>query len=169
MEIITGKTAYLIQAACHCGALLARDADLEQRALDYGMNLGIAFQLTDDALDYAAKADVAGKPVGGDLREGKLTLPLLLYMEGMPRAARSRLLSEIAMLSATGADAEPVANERRLAEIIADVQASGCIEKTRARASEYVDRAAHALRGLPESPAREALHEALLHTLQRDK
>ena len=170
MEIITGKTAYLIQAACHCGAILSDTPGLEQVALDYGMNLGIAFQLTDDALDYAAQAEVAGKPIGGDLREGKLTLPLILYMEQLPPDKRDELLQEITPtpLSADRQNSSALP-EHRVAEIIADVQAFGCIEKTRSRASEYIDRATKALQDLPATPEREALHEALIHTLHRDK
>lgn len=169
LEIITGKTAYLIQAACHCGAILSGDPSLEQSALDYGLNLGIAFQLTDDALDYEARSEVAGKPVGGDLREGKLTLPLIYYLEQLPETKQMALLNEIRPKKKNSLQQTCALSEDRLSEIIAEVQASGCVERTRRRAAEYVQSASEALQDFPESEERKALLEALVHTLQRDK
>jgi octaprenyl-diphosphate synthase len=78
MEIIERKTACLIQAACQVGALLAEAPDENVQAMsDYGHHLGIAFQMADDLLDYTADAGELGKAVGADLREGKLTLPMI--------------------------------------------------------------------------------------------
>src|SRR6185437_5791097 len=78
LEVIKGKTAALFSAACQVGAVVAeRPAREEQALADYGMNLGIAFQLVDDALDYAADQATLGKTVGDDFREGKITLPVL--------------------------------------------------------------------------------------------
>lgn len=169
LDIITGKTAFLIQAACHCGAIFTGNASMERIALDYGMNLGIAFQLTDDALDYSAKAEVAGKPVGGDLREGKLTLPLILFLEGLPETERTALLAEITSRSSHADQPAASLSESRIADIIAKVQASGCVDMTRRRAAEYIALAAAALDNFPESEERTVLHEALAHTLQREK
>ncbi len=170
MEIITGKTAYLIQAACHCGAILgSADALLEQAALEYGINLGIAFQLTDDALDYAARSEVSGKPLGGDLREGKLTLPLILYLERLSDSERNMLLSEFAPTATSPGRRTAGFSEQRITAIIEDVQASGCVELTRQRAADYVGLAAKALKNLPKSEEREVLQEALNHILQREK
>jgi octaprenyl-diphosphate synthase len=169
LEIITGKTAYLIQAACHCGTILSGDPALEQSALDYGLNLGIAFQLTDDALDYETRSEVAGKPVGSDLREGKLTLPLILYLEKVSETKQRDLLSEIRPERANPIREVSALSETRLAEIIAEVRNSGCVEQTRYRAAEYVQLASKALKNFPESEEREVLQEALTHTLQRDK
>lgn len=171
LEIITGKTAFLIQAACHCGALRScEDAAIHQAALDYGLNLGIAFQLTDDALDYASQAEVAGKPMGNDLREGKLTLPLILYLESLDVDRREEI---IAWLGAQGfADALPASTEQdqvRHQELIQAVRLAGCVEQTRARAADYVFQAEQALSALPPSPERTALQEALQHTLYREK
>ena len=81
-DIIKRKTAYLFSACCEIGAILGGATAEQQRALrDYGMNLGIAFQLADDALDLTSKQDVLGKAVGADLIEGKLTLPLILLLQ----------------------------------------------------------------------------------------
>ena len=96
IEIITGKTAYLIQAACEFGVIAAGgDEEARSRARLFGLNLGIAFQLVDDALDYTSAAETSGKPLGGDLREGKYTLPLLLYLESLPEARRGVLVEEL--------------------------------------------------------------------------
>ncbi|SMP65013.1 octaprenyl-diphosphate synthase [Desulfonatronum zhilinae] len=171
LEIITGKTAYLIQAACHCGALAAGgDEQAAQAALDYGINLGIAFQLTDDALDYSTTAEVAGKPVGNDLREGKLTLPLICYLETLPEAERLEILTWVRAL---GAAADPgalsVQDTARHGRVVQAVRNAGCVEETRARAAWYVALAEKALSSLPECPERIALLEALQHTLHREK
>ncbi len=79
LEVIQGKTAALFAAACQVGAIVADRPEQEEAALSaYGSNLGIAFQLVDDALDYAADQTTLGKTVGDDFREGKITLPVLL-------------------------------------------------------------------------------------------
>ena len=79
LEVIKGKTAALFSAACEVGAVIADRPKTEQEALSsYGLNLGIAFQLIDDALDYSAKQEALGKTVGDDFREGKITLPVIL-------------------------------------------------------------------------------------------
>ena len=84
-DILKRKTAYLFSACCEIGAILGGATDEQQRALrDYGMNLGIAFQLADDALDLTSKQDILGKAVGADLIEGKLTLPLILLLQNRP-------------------------------------------------------------------------------------
>ncbi|MBO31706.1 MAG: farnesyltranstransferase [Rhodospirillaceae bacterium] len=79
LEVIRSKTAQLFSAACRIGALVADRPKIEEDALEtYGMNLGITFQLVDDALDYSAKQATLGKTVGDDFREGKITLPIIL-------------------------------------------------------------------------------------------
>jgi octaprenyl-diphosphate synthase len=92
MEIIRGKTACLMEAACQCGALLAEAPEDHVRALaQYGYNLGVAFQLVDDLLDYTADAGVLGKATGTDLREGKLTLPLLCALNRATKEDRRHM------------------------------------------------------------------------------
>ncbi len=81
-EVIQHKTAVLIQGACQTGAVLADAPEKEEKALaDYGYNMGIAFQMADDLLDYMADTDTLGKEIGTDLREGKLTLPVIHALE----------------------------------------------------------------------------------------
>ena len=96
LEVIRGKTAALFAAACEVGAVVAHGRRGGAALADYGLNLGIAFQLIDDALDYAADQAMLGKTVGDDFREGKITLPVLLAVLGVRRrsapsgSARSR-------------------------------------------------------------------------------
>lgn len=79
LRIITGKTASLFAAACQLGAVAAKRSKIEQQALKtYGLNLGVAFQLVDDVLDYSAKQENLGKSIGDDFREGKITMPVIL-------------------------------------------------------------------------------------------
>ena len=92
LDIVRGKTAWMIRMACEVGAIFAGAPEPRvAAAADYGFNLGIAFQIVDDALDFAPSA-CTGKPEGGDLREGKFTPPLLLFAQTLPPEARGRFL-----------------------------------------------------------------------------
>ncbi|WP_028573778.1 polyprenyl synthetase family protein [Desulfonatronovibrio hydrogenovorans] len=153
LEIVTGKTAYLIQAACSCGAMAAGVApDILDKASSFGLNLGIAFQLVDDALDYAADAELLGKPLGGDLKEGKITLPLILHLKSLPGTERNELLERI---SADSLDQDEIQN------IIKSIQQAGLDRRVRARADEYLKSAGLCLDVFPASPQKELLEEML--------
>jgi octaprenyl-diphosphate synthase len=161
LEIITGKTAFLFQAACRSGAVLARaGSKAEDAAGEFGLNLGIAFQLVDDALDYTAPEAVSGKPSGGDLREGKTTMPLLLFLESLPADERAQLGARFRANSLS---------EIETAAIIARVQDMGLPGRTRDAARDYADRAARGLAALPPSPERTHLETALDFVLAREK
>ncbi len=161
LEIITGKTACLIQAACQCGAIAADASDeLVLAAADFGLNLGIAFQLVDDALDYASSAEQLGKPVGSDLREGKLTLPLLIYLGQMDANRRSWFLER---LSQDGFSPEDIR------ELLQDIRDRGLDRRTRDLAGNYLETAAAALRLFPATEERRLLEQVLLYVLQREK
>lgn len=161
LRIITGKTAYLIQAACEAGALLARArADHVAAAQRYGLGLGIAFQLVDDALDYAGSANALGKPRGGDLREGKRTLPLLLLLETLPEAER-RVLTDRLQRRAL--------SEAEQAELLARVTSGGFAHATVAAARQHVDSALEALAGFPPSAERDLLHALAHFVLHREQ
>jgi len=142
LEVIRAKTAVLIAAACEMGAIHAgAPAAVVEALYDYGMALGLAFQMVDDALDYVGTAHEFGKPVGHDLAEGKITLPFIHVREHAPEAVRERLLS----LAREG---------RRRAEAVAEakelVVAHGGVEATYARAAEYARAAQEALGRVPE-------------------
>ncbi len=161
MDIIIGKTAKLIETACRCGAALtSRDRALEDLAGGFGLNLGIAFQLVDDALDYTVSEDEMGKPAGGDLREGKMTLPLILHLESLAPEKAGELLGALREKRLTVMQAEG---------IVRDVREKGLAEKTREAAADYIKAAVKELETLPVSPEREVLAQAAEYVLNRRK
>ncbi|GAB0114773.1 polyprenyl synthetase family protein [Acidisoma sp. C75] len=159
LDVVRGKTAALFAAAAEVGAVIAgRPAAEEQALATYGMNLGIAFQLVDDALDYAADQAVLGKTVGDDFREGKITLPVLIaYQAGSEeeRVFWRRTLEE-------GAQAEgDLAHAMRL------LARHGAIGETLARARQFVRGAEEALQCFPPSELRDALISVGAYTIDR--
>jgi octaprenyl-diphosphate synthase len=161
LEIITGKTACLIQSACQAGALMAGASQAQaQAAGDFGMNLGIAFQLVDDALDYTSPKEVSGKPKGSDIREGKLTLPLISYIASLDDEQRKRF---------TQAFKENTLSEDQLESALAAVASGGHAEKTRDMAASYLDEAGRCLDALPDSAEARLLRSALEGMARRDK
>ena len=161
MDIIIGKTARLIETACRCGAAVATDdSAIEDAAGEYGLNLGIAFQLVDDALDYVSPSDTTGKPEGGDLREGKITLPLICLLEDMDQEQAAALLSRIR---------EGELDEAGLRRILDAVRERDYAGKTREAAAKYIAKAKAALAGLPESEERQVLSLAADFVLSRQK
>ncbi len=160
-EIVTRKTASLFAASAECGAIAAGAPGARVRALrEFGLNFGIAFQMVDDLLDLTALPHELGKPVLNDLRERKVTIPLILALEeGEPRLRR---LAED--FYSTQSPADELEAARRIGEQIAD---SGGIRKTRQAIAAYVERAKSALDGLSPSPVRVELC-ALAEALARD-
>jgi octaprenyl-diphosphate synthase len=150
LEIIRRKTADLFSAACRLPAHFAPRGDLfaGERLAEYGRCLGVAFQLIDDLLDYTSSEQTVGKPVLNDLREGKLTMPLLLALPeatGPERAKVAAVLREREFKSV-----EP-------AEVLALVQRADAVAKTRALAHDYAGAARVALTSFPDSEAKEGL------------
>jgi octaprenyl-diphosphate synthase len=160
-RIITGKTACLISSATECGAILA-DCSIEivDAAARFGLNLGIAFQLVDDALDFSAREEISGKPRGGDLREGKFTLPLLLYLNGLEGADRTALVSRITDRSL---------NLEGLDELLSLIEVQHCAERTRDLAQHYLRKAKEALMLFPEGEERDLLETVLEYVRNREK
>ncbi|MBF0482765.1 MAG: polyprenyl synthetase family protein [Desulfovibrionaceae bacterium] len=161
LEIITGKTARLIEAACLCGAVLAgAGSEGEDAAKAFGLNLGIAFQLADDALDYTSDALVAGKTTGADLREGKPTLPLLLFLCSLPSREATGCLE---ILSDDGE------RNRQAETLLKAVTEGGFAEQTRDRAQAYIAKAEDALAKFPDAPHRKLLRQSLSGAAKREK
>ncbi len=161
MDIITGKTAYLLQVACQCGAIMAgADAKALENACEYGLNLGIAFQIVDDALDYSSAAGISGKPLGGDLKEGKFTLPLVFYLQELSGPRKTEVMDKLK----TG-----TMDDQDIATIVVDIQAMGMDLKTRDEASLFIARARKSLDHLPATTDRDILSELLEFVLLRDK
>lgn len=147
LRVIERKTAVLFAAATRLGALQAgADEALQQRLHDFGMNLGLAFQIADDVLDYTADAEALGKNLGDDLAEGKATLPLIHAMAHSGEKVRARLRD---IVEAGDASAMP--------EVLAAIAQTGGIAYSRQRAEHYATLAAQALDGLPASPWRDAM------------
>lgn len=159
LDVVRGKTAALFAAAAQVGAVVADRPLAEEDALaTFGMNLGIAFQLVDDALDYAADQAVLGKTVGDDFREGKITLPVLIaYQAGSPeeREFWRRTLEEGAQ------------TEADLAQAMALLERHDAIAVTLARAAAFVRAGQEALAIFPPSALREALIAVGTYTVNR--
>ena len=161
LDIITGKTAYLIQVACQCGAIIAgADEHALADAKKFGLNLGIAFQIVDDALDYSSTAQVSGKPLGGDLKEGKFTLPLVFYLQKLEAGKRARIMDKLA---------KDALDDEETATIIREIQELQMDAKTRREAETFLDQAAHALEQLPETPEKNILISFIDFVLHRNK
>jgi octaprenyl-diphosphate synthase len=159
LAIIQAKTAALFAAACQIAAVVAERPQPVEDALEaYGRNLGIAFQLIDDAIDYVSDAATMGKDSGDDFRDGKVTLPVILaHARGDARAKRfwGRAMSG----AANGPD--------ELAEAVARLHETDAIADTLARARLYGSRALDALGILPASAARAALQETVAFAIDR--
>ena len=158
-DISQRKTAYLFSACCEIGAILGAADPTQQKALrDYGMNLGTAFQLADDLLDFTATDDVLGKPAGVDLLEGKITLPLIYLLRKDPAA---------------GADLQTVMREGNYqkvsrAHLLQRVERVEALERARERAYEYAEAARSALDALPGSKYKDALRAIPTYIIERD-
>lgn len=158
-RIISGKTAGFIQACCEAGAVFAEAEPNHRRAAaSYGADLGLAFQITDDLLDLIGRPTATGKRVGSDLKDGKVTLPVLLTLDGCSEEARTDLAELISSRELTDADMERI---RALA------QATGAVDETRVVAARHSAAAADALTSLPDTPARSGLRELAKQVVER--
>ena len=152
LEIISAKTAALFAAACRVSPVVAEASEDAEVALEcYGRNLGIAFQLSDDVIDYASDAETMGKGVGDDFRDGKMTLPVILAYARGSESDRSFWRSAI------GGDR---ISDDDLAEAISLLKATDALADTVERARQYGRRAVDALAMFPASKAKAALVEA---------
>jgi octaprenyl-diphosphate synthase len=160
LEIVTRKTGYLFSASCRVGGILRGANEEQRRALsDYGLCLGIAFQLVDDLLDFTSDSTKLGKPVLSDLREGKVTLPLIRLLKKQPQFAT---LVRAAM--------EEPAGETKLAkQVLALLDEYGELEKAREEAYAYAARAQEALTIFPDNRYRRALNDIAQFIVERDR
>jgi octaprenyl-diphosphate synthase len=156
-ELIRAKTATLLSAACEVGALCGARDHRAALAL-YGDRLGMAFQIADDILDYVEEAAVTGKPSGLDLREHKVTLPLIAALRMMSSAQRKRV-------DALFDDEEP--GDDIVAEVASIVIDAGGVEYARREGERFAREAEAAVRRLPDSPARGALVESITYVMDR--
>jgi octaprenyl-diphosphate synthase len=131
-----------------------------RRLGDFGLNLGIAFQLMDDLLDYTSSEEVFGKPVGKDLKEGKITLPLVYFASALEKGEVERL---------EGLFKSQKAKERDYEDLIRRVRNHGAIERVRSEASEYVAKADELLGIFPETQVKHDLVELGAYILARSR
>ena len=157
LRVIRSKTAKLFEASARLAALLARSSPtVEQHCADYGQALGTAFQVIDDVLDYDGDVLEMGKNLGDDLREGKVTLPLIIAMQRGTEAERLTIRQAIE----TG-------GTEQMMEIIAIVQQTGALQATRDAAAAEALRALNALQTLPQNPYSNALKQLASQLLVR--
>lgn len=157
VTLIRAKTASLFLASCEvgalCGAVQHRDA-----LMRYGLNLGMAFQIADDLLDYTEAKEMTGKPSGLDLKEHKVTLPLIAALAEMPDVERGRV-SELFQT------AEP--QDSSVAEVVGIVREYGGLEYARRRGDEYARAAEEALVTLPDGAAKSSLADTISYVVER--
>jgi octaprenyl-diphosphate synthase len=158
-SMILAKTASLISGACELGALAGGD-EWRGPLRRFGTNLGAAFQIADDLLDYTATEEATGKPVGQDLREHKVTLPLIVALSRMNPDER-RLVEDLM--------ADPTPEDSEIAAVIQIVDARGGIVAARERASEMVQRAETELEAVPAGSARDALSASITYCVERSR
>jgi octaprenyl-diphosphate synthase len=160
MELVDRKTACLFSVCAKLGALVAgADPATEERLGDYAWNLGMAFQLVDDLLDFTAREKVLGKPVGNDLREGKVTLPLVYSLERASGEERRRV--------------ETILRERNyetvpFSQVLAMVERYGGIERVKERAHAFTEKARGIMADFPDSPYQRALYGIAELVIERD-
>ncbi len=155
--LIRSKTASLMSAACRVGAMCGAAANADALA-EYGDALGMVFQITDDLLDFTEESDTTGKPSGLDLREHKMTLPLIAALRSMKPAERARAKALFDRV-------EP--SDEEVADIAGVVLERGGLEYARHRAGEFAEKARTALESLPPSEARNALDGAIFYVMER--
>jgi octaprenyl-diphosphate synthase len=159
-KIIRSKTAALIAACTACGAIsVTQDPDVIQLMKDFGENIGIAFQIRDDILDYEGNG-LTGKAPGNDIKEKKITLPLIHALEQSPDSERRNILSIVRKKKKTKAE---------IAEVIKFVSETGGIEYAVMKMNQYRDKALAILDSYPDSEVKDSLKEFVFYTTSRNK
>ncbi len=159
MDIIRSKTAVLFQGACRISAILAGASPEKENLLSrYGYHLGMAFQIVDDLLDYTFDSIVLGKNVGADLREGKLTLPVIKALADASTQDRDMMQEIIQNIGFT---------EKEFKWLAEKITTYGGIRYARETASNHIEYACQALEAFPPSPTREILNDIAQYALER--
>lgn len=160
LKVIQYKTAALLSATCRLGGIVSGlDLDKREALARFGLHLGIAYQLADDTLDYIADKDLLGKSLGKDLKEGKITLPLLHLLSNCPGRERERVKGILKMDRIT---------ERDLREILALMKRYGSTEYSLKKATESIEKAKKNLNFFPPSLHRQALFVVADYAVSRD-
>ena len=156
-SVIEKKTAKLFEAACQLGAILAGETRFEDNLARFGRELGAAFQVADDVLDYTADTDTLGKNIGDDLAEGKPTLPLILCRESLAPERRD-------MIDETIRDG----GLERIGAIVELIRDSGALDASRRQAEQRAEAARQAVSALPDSRWKDALITLAAYSVSRD-
>ncbi len=161
-DIIRRKTAYLFGGCAQIGGMLGKvPTDREQALREYGFNLGVAFQLVDDLFDFTGDAGAVGKPIGNDLREGKVTLPLIHLQRQSRDGVAARIVRDII--------ASRTVTEEQWGELLRSLKTHASIDYASRRAVEYAERAKKPLYAFPPSSERDALLALPDYVLSRDR
>jgi octaprenyl-diphosphate synthase len=162
LRIVERKTASLMSAACRLGGMLGGVAARQESALaDFGRDVGVAFQVADDTLDYQAEVDVFGKALGKDLEDGKITLPLLYTLQRATVDERARLVQII--------EAEHGPDEAAQGFVLDRMRHYGAIDDALSRARDFAAKAKAALaEAFPDGPDRQALLVLADYVVERD-
>ena len=160
LRIIAEKTASLFAASCESGALAA-EADQKSKELlkNYGLNLGMAFQITDDLLDWIGETEKTGKGLGNDLREGKITLPLIHILKEVDESSRKKIFKLL----------ENDFNQKDFDRILSLIKGNGGVEYSRQKAETFGKKALSQLSDLKDSEYRQALENLVGFVIKRDK
>ncbi|MFH0809368.1 MAG: polyprenyl synthetase family protein [Pseudomonadota bacterium] len=159
LEVVRRKTAVLIAGACHLGAVMAGAPQPQEQALrDFGTSLGMAFQLIDDNLDYEATIEELGKPVGGDLREGKVTLPLIHTLARCTPEQKARIKEVM--------DSAPI-EEAAFEEIKGIIGNHDGLEAGRHMAARYINEAKASLVPFADGPVKQLLYDIADYVISR--
>ncbi len=159
LSIVEKKTAVLISAACASGAVLGGASKIQIEALEqYGYKIGMAFQITDDTLDYMAREEDFGKSIGKDLEEGKMTLPLIYTLAKCTRPERDKIKTTIE---------QKTFSSEAVKDIFALIQKSGGIDYSLARAEQFIAEARAGLNVFAESPEKQHLLAVADYILSR--
>jgi octaprenyl-diphosphate synthase len=160
-EILRKKTAVFVEGCCRCGAIVGgADAAAEAALAEFGHHLGMAFQIADDLLDYAGNPVSTGKAIGSDLRDGRVTLPLLLALHDASETDRKLFLTSFGNSACSDEDVNNVVNA---------MAGYNVFERTRAVALMHKEQADSALAQLPPGKARDAFSALTEYVIQRDR
>ena len=160
-EIIRQKTATLIAACCASGASSAGGSVEEVKKLKIlGEKIGVAFQIKDDLFDYESSVSLIGKPVGIDIKERKMTLPLIYALNNSTKKEKRWMISVVKNHNE---------NQKKVTELIEKVKASGGIEYTKKKMYEIREEAIQMINQYPESTSRQSLIDLILYTTEREK
>jgi octaprenyl-diphosphate synthase len=157
IKLIRAKTASLLSAACETGAHYGA-MEHRQALARYGERLGLAFQIADDLLDYTEDERTTGKPTGADLKEHKVTLPLIGALPRMTAAARGRVEALFA---------QPAPSDSLVDEVLGIVAEAGGLDYARSLGARFASEANEALAALPDSPVRASLGDAIVYVMER--